>query len=58
LIAYLAVETGIPVSVLLTEPESYLDAMFSYLNWKNNPQARRAKLRSNVAVLSELDALL
>jgi hypothetical protein len=43
---------------LLTEPESHLDAMFSYLNWKNNPRSRTTKPASNVSVLSELDKLL
>jgi hypothetical protein len=44
--------------VLLAEPDSYIDAMFYYLNWKNNPRARTTKPTSNVDVLSELDKLL
>lgn len=46
------------MSVLLTEPEDYLNAMLFYLRWRNNPKMRAPKIKTNADALSELDTLL
>lgn len=33
-VAALAVDTGIPMSVLLEEPDEYLQAMFDVIEWR------------------------
>lgn len=34
-VAALAIDTGIPMSVLLTEPDEYLQAMFDVSEYRN-----------------------
>lgn len=33
-VAALALDTGIPMSVLLNEPDDYLEAMFAVMEWR------------------------
>jgi hypothetical protein len=56
---YLSVETGIPISVLVEEPEDYINAMLTYLGSnRRSPFNQTSKLNDNAKALSELDALL
>jgi hypothetical protein len=53
------VETGIPISVLLTEPEDHINAMLAYLvGGRRSPFEQDRSLNDNASALSELDALL
>jgi hypothetical protein len=54
-----SVETGIPMSVLLDEPEDYLRAMMVCLaNNRRSPFERKKVKTTNAEALSELDKLL
>jgi hypothetical protein len=53
------VETGIPISVLLTEPEDHINAMLVYLaGGRRSPFEQERTLSDNATALSELDRLL
>jgi antitoxin component of RelBE/YafQ-DinJ toxin-antitoxin module len=59
LLAYLAVETGIPISVLISEPEDYINAMLIYLNnGRRSPFEPSRQMSNNAQALSQLDELL
>jgi hypothetical protein len=55
----LAVETGIPISVLISEPEDHINAMLIYLNnGRRSPFELPKVSNGNAQALSELDKLL
>jgi hypothetical protein len=55
----MAVETGIPISVLVSEPEDYINAMLIYLNnGRRSPFELLRQISNNAQALSQLDELL